>query len=292
MIRPMRTFALSCQFALAIFAILSFGSHATAEEKTAMQFQHYMIQLHPVRPAMALEMNDHEQKVMGEHFNYLKGLTQKGIVLMAGPVLGEPVWGLVVVKASTEEEVKAIADKDPSVIQGVNTYTFAPMIRSLMSHNVLPSRYADSVVDRMVRKEVTVTGTCEHAWKLWSTTDGLRSWFTPNSTIELKVGGKFEILFSMEAPEGMRGSEGCRVLSFLPNEMLSFEWNAPPQLGEMRDLHHFVVVQFDQVTPDSVRVRLSEYGFGAGEGWDKVYDYFDKAWGMVLGEFAKGMAKE
>jgi hypothetical protein len=60
----------------------------------------------------------------------------------------------------------------------------------------------------------------------------------------------------------------------------------------MRDLHHFVVVQFDQVTSDSVRVRLSEYGFGAGDGWNAVYDYFDKAWGMVLGEFEKRMAKE
>ena len=96
----------------------------------------------------------------------------------------------------------------------------------------------------------------------------------------------------MEAPAGMRGSEGCRVLSFLPNEMLSFEWNAPPTLGEMRDLHHFVVIQFEQVSADSVRVRLSEYGFGAGEGWDKVYDYFDKAWGRVMGEFEKRMLKD
>jgi hypothetical protein len=39
-------------------------------------------------------------------------------------------------------------------------------------------------------------------------------------------------------------------------------------------------------------VRLSEYGFGAGEGWDKVHDYFDKAWGMVMGEFEKRMLKD
>ncbi len=279
-------------FRLILFAILGIGTIALAEDKPAMQFSHFLIQLHPVRAEMPYDMNEHEQKVMGEHFVYLKKLTQKGIVLMAGPVFGNPVFGLCVVKAASEEEARAIAEQDPSVIQKVNTYTVAPMVRSLMSHNIDPARYADSITDRMVRKEITVKGTRENAWQLWSTTDGLRSWFTPNSTIELKVGGKFEILFSMEAPEGYRGSEGCRVLSFLPNEMLSFEWNAPPTLGDMRDLHHFVVVQFDQVTTDSVRVRLSEYGFGAGEGWDQVYQYFDRAWGMVMGEFEKRMLKD
>lgn len=279
-------------FRLFLVVILGIGTLASAEDKPAMQFSHYLIQLHPVRAEMPYDMNEHEQKVMGEHFVYLKQLTQKGIVLMAGPVFSDPVFGLCVVKAASEEEARAIADQDPSVIQKVNTYSVAPMVRSLMSHNVDPARYADSITDRMVRKEITVKGTREKAWQLWSTTDGLRSWFTPNSTIELKVGGRFEILFSMEAPEGMRGSEGCRVLSFLPNEMLSFEWNAPPTLGEMRNLHHFVVVQFDQVAADSVRVRLSEYGFGSGEGWDQVYQYFDRAWGMVMSEFEKRMLKD
>ena len=253
------------------------------------EFQHYFIQLHPVRPGMAYDMTEKEQKVMGEHFEYLRKLTQKGIVLMAGPVLGEPVFGLVVVKASSEDEAKSIATNDPSVIQGVNTFTISPMIRSLMAHNVPAFRYATETDDRVIRKEVIVPGTREDAWKLWTTTDGLRSWFTPNSSVDLKIGGKFEILFSVDAPEGLRGSEGCRILSYLPNEMLSFEWNAPPSLGDMRDLHHFVVIQFEQVTPDSVKVKLSELGFGKGEGWDSVYKYFDDAWGRVLEAFAKRM---
>ena len=58
-----------------------------------MQFSHYLIQLHPVRAEMPYDMNEHEQKVMGEHFVYLKKLTQKGVVLMAGPVFGDPVYG-------------------------------------------------------------------------------------------------------------------------------------------------------------------------------------------------------
>ncbi len=253
------------------------------------EFQHYFIQLHPVRPAMAYDMTEREQEVMGEHFEYLKKLTQQGIVLLAGPVFGDPVFGLVVVKASSEDEAKAIGNNDPSVIQGVNTFTVAPMIRSLMAHNIPAFRYAAQTDDRIIRKEVTVPGRREDAYKLWTTTDGLRSWFTPNASIDLRIGGLFEILLSMDAPEGQRGSEGCRILSYLPNEMLSFEWNAPPSLGEMRELHHYVVIQFEQVTADSVTIKFSELGFGSGEGWDSVYKYFDDAWGRVLAIFEKRM---
>ena len=95
---------------LILAAIVFLVTTTSAEDKPAMQFSHYLIQLHPVRAEMPFEMNETEQRVMGEHFVYLKGLTQKGIVLMAGPVMGDPVWGMVVVKASSEEEAKAIAD--------------------------------------------------------------------------------------------------------------------------------------------------------------------------------------
>lgn len=283
----LRKFLLCAVITLLIGACVTVNP-AAAEEQSAMpEFTHYFIKLKPVRPAMVYDMTEAEQKVMGEHFQYLKKLTQKGTVVLAGPVFADPGFGLMVVKASSDEEAKAIAQNDPSVLQGVNTFEIAPMVNSLMAHNVPRFRYATESTDRAIRKEVTVAGTREEAWKLWTTTEGLRLWFTPYSSIELKIGGKFEILFSMDAPEGSRGSEGCRVLSYLPNEMLSFEWNAPPSLPDMRDLHHFVVVQFEQASADSVKVKLTDLGFGEGDGWTAVYDYFDAAWGRVMANFEK-----
>lgn len=40
--------------------------------------------------------------------------------------------------------------------------------------------------------------------------------------------------FNLNAPSGKKGSEGMKILSFLPETMLSFEWNAPPDFPEIR----------------------------------------------------------
>ena len=75
------------------------------------------------------------------------------------------------------------------------------------------------------------------------------------------------------------------MLSFLPMEMLSFEWNAPTKFGELRERHTRVVVLFDQVDAGRVRVRLTHLGFGKGERWDRVYKYFTSAWPRVMDKF-------
>lgn len=93
----------------------------------------YMIRLHPVRREMVDNPTDHEQSVMGEHFQYLKKLTQEGRVLLAGPVFGEPPFGLAVTAALSESDANEIGKNDPSVIAGVTTYDIAPMRVSLIA---------------------------------------------------------------------------------------------------------------------------------------------------------------
>jgi len=69
--------------------------------------------------------------------------------------------------------------------------------------------------------------------------------------------------------------------------MLSFSWNAPLEFGELRKKHTIVVLQFEEVGPGKVKIVLSQLGWGKGEDWDKLFDYFDKAWSYVLGNLKK-----
>ncbi|UCD95158.1 MAG: SRPBCC domain-containing protein, partial [Candidatus Zixiibacteriota bacterium] len=73
----------------------------------------------------------------------------------------------------------------------------------------------------------------------------------------------------------------------LPKEMLSFEWNAPPSFGPLRDKRTQVIIQFDEVKPGNVKVDFAQLGWGKGEKWDELYDYFDRAWSSVLGNLKK-----
>jgi uncharacterized protein YndB with AHSA1/START domain len=137
---------------------------------------------------------------------------------------------------------------------------------------------------RVIRKEVVVNASQKEVWKAWTSLKGVKAFFAPEANIQLSVGGAYELFFDLDAPTGSRGGEGLKVLSYLPMEMLSFEWNAPPQFPEARrGPHTWVVVQFSARGQKRVSVRLTHLGWRDGEEWEKVFQYFQSAWDIVLG---------
>ncbi|UCE96776.1 MAG: SRPBCC domain-containing protein [Candidatus Bathyarchaeota archaeon] len=95
---------------------------------------------------------------------------------------------------------------------------------------------------RAIRKEIMVDAPVSEIWKAWTTTEGVLAFFAPKANIQLSIVGPYELLFDLDAPEGSQGGEGLKILSFLPEEMLSFEWNAPPQFPIVRRQRTWVVV--------------------------------------------------
>ena len=152
----------------------------------------------------------------------------------------------------------------------------------------------DAVVER-IDAEAVVSASLDDVWRAWTTSEGAREFFAPAANIDLRLGGPYEIFFSTDSPEGPIGSNGCEVLSYIPNEMFSFTWNAPPQFAHARQHHTWVVLRFDEAGENRVRVRLSHLGWvemkrqhpeHAGE-WDQVREYFSKAWPYVVGNLEK-----
>lgn len=142
-----------------------------------------------------------------------------------------------------------------------------------------------SDVRSLVKETVVGTDTYE-VWAAWTSSDAIAAWWNPPATrIDLRIGGPFELLFAMDQPEGLRGSEGCQYLAYVPGEMVSFTWNAPPHLA-LREAHTWVVITFTKLSDDSTGVRLVHTGFLEGPNWDAYMDYFNDAWGHVLGLLA------
>lgn len=141
--------------------------------------------------------------------------------------------------------------------------------------------------DREIHKSCEVELPVEDVWHLWTTSDGMAEWWAEENDIELRVGGPMELYMLPDAPEGMRGSDDCRILSFLPNRMLSFTWNAPPQFRYTRSRHTHVVVEFDKLGDQRTRVDLHHLGWpdadwDDNDEWAETYDYFDDAWERVI----------
>jgi uncharacterized protein YndB with AHSA1/START domain len=138
------------------------------------------------------------------------------------------------------------------------------------------------VPQRRVEHEVVVAASPHDAWDAWVNPSRVVEFLGSEARIDLRIGGRYEILFLLDAPEGQQGAEGCRILAYLPGEMLAFSWNAPPQMPEIRFLHTLVVVTFQGPADGPTRVRLVQTGFGDGPVWDADVAYFTAAWGRVL----------
>lgn len=146
-----------------------------------------------------------------------------------------------------------------------------------------PSTFAaGGVVGRRVEHEVVVAALPQDAWEAWVDPARVTNFLGEQARIDLHIGGRYEIIFLPDAPEGERGSETCRILAYLPGEMLAFSWNAPPKLAEIRFRHTWVVVTFRGPPGGPTRIRLVQTGFGEGPVWDEDFAYFQRAWGTVL----------
>jgi len=135
----------------------------------------------------------------------------------------------------------------------------------------------------MIRKAVDIPASLDDVWQAWTSEEGVVSFFAPKASVELAIGGKYEMYFAPDQPIGQRGGEGCEILSFIPGEMLSFTWNNPPSLPGIRKEYTWVVLHFQPLEAKKTRVRLIHLGWRAGESWQKALQYFDKAWEIVLG---------
>jgi uncharacterized protein YndB with AHSA1/START domain len=140
--------------------------------------------------------------------------------------------------------------------------------------------------DRSIDLAVIVNGSPEGLFELWSTTEGVNTFFGSGSTIESNLGGLYEVYFGVRPDGQVAGPRGTRILRYEPGQALDFEWEMPYFARELntRPLPTWVEVRFARFPdePEQTRVRVTHHGFGRGETWDRVYDFFQHNWFDIL----------
>jgi uncharacterized protein YciI len=89
----------------------------------------FVFRLQAPRPNFALDMTDEEREIMGSHAAYWQPLIEAGQMVVFGPVLDATgSWGLGVVEAEDEDELRAFAAQDPVVTSGTATIEMGKML--------------------------------------------------------------------------------------------------------------------------------------------------------------------
>jgi uncharacterized protein len=79
----------------------------------------FVFRLKAPRPTFVQDMTDDERDVMARHAGHWQPLIDSGQMVVFGPVLdGTGSWGLGVIEADNEDELRAMAANDPFVTSG------------------------------------------------------------------------------------------------------------------------------------------------------------------------------
>jgi uncharacterized protein YciI len=89
----------------------------------------FVFRLKASRPTFALDQTDDERKIMAAHAAHWRRFIDSGQMVFFGPVLDSTgSWGLGVIEADDEDELRAFADADPVVTSGTATIEIGKML--------------------------------------------------------------------------------------------------------------------------------------------------------------------
>lgn len=95
----------------------------------------WLYRIQPTRPAMLTEgPTPEEADTVSRHFERLKDLTEKGVMILAGRTLNTDVssFGICIFEAEDESAARKIMETDPAVVAGVMRAELFPYRIALM----------------------------------------------------------------------------------------------------------------------------------------------------------------
>ena len=142
--------------------------------------------------------------------------------------------------------------------------------------------------ERAVRVDATVSATPAEVWRAFTTSEGAQTFFAQRANIQLALGGPYEIFFN--PADDRQGTKGLKILSYAPEQMLSVQWNAPPQFPEVRDGATWVVVLLQAAGAGKTEVTVLHLGWKTGGQWDAAYPHFVQGWTELLARLTRRFA--
>ena len=96
--------------------------------------QLFIYKIQAVRQGMVNTPTAEEQSIVSQHFKYLEGLTQQGVVHLAGRTLTDDYagFGIIIFSAESAEAARRLVEADPAVASRVMRAELYPFRAALV----------------------------------------------------------------------------------------------------------------------------------------------------------------
>lgn len=135
-----------------------------------------------------------------------------------------------------------------------------------------------------LKKDITIKAPVDLVWHAWTISDRVAQWFAPETVIEAKKDGAYELYF-IPGNKSAMNTKGCKVINLDPEKKLVFEWKGPDQFDSIMNRQEeltIATVQFSKLDGATTKVTVLHEGFKAGDGWTEALNWHEMAWAGVL----------
>jgi len=171
-------------------------------------------------------------------------------------------------------------------IVGASTLIAALVVSAtpLAAEGVENTSYTTAGGMRVLQHEIVVDTPRDKVWEAFSTAEGWTSWVAPVAFVDFRRGGTIETSYDPNAQRGDPANIRSEILSYLPGRMLSLQAvQTPPGFPhpELAD-GLWSVFLFEDVEKGRTRIIAAGAGYGAGESYDTIFRFFERANAMAL----------
>ena len=133
--------------------------------------------------------------------------------------------------------------------------------------------------DRAIQLSIDVPAAVHDVYAAYTTTKGFSSWAVPVTQVELRVGGIMESSYDATAKIGDRNNIRNEIIAYVPERLVVIRnVHAPSTLPDAELFQRTVtVIEFAALDDHHTRVTMTNAGYGAGEGFARLYRNFE--WG-------------
>ncbi|MED3573938.1 SRPBCC family protein [Cytobacillus praedii] len=130
-------------------------------------------------------------------------------------------------------------------------------------------------------------------WHAWTISERVAQWFAPETIIEAKEGGAFELYFVPGNRTGMN-TRGCKIIKMIDQDELQFNWKGPDQFEEVMNKGEeltSVKVKLVSINEGTTKVIIEHTGFKNEDRWAEAIKWHQMAWSGVLSSLKSALEK-
>jgi uncharacterized protein YndB with AHSA1/START domain len=133
--------------------------------------------------------------------------------------------------------------------------------------------------DRAIQLSIDVPAAVHDVYAAYTTTEGFSSWAVPVTQVDLRVGGIMESSYDAAAKIGDHNNIRNEIIAYVPERLVVIRNVQAPSTLPDADLFQrtVTVIEFTPLDDRHTRVTMTNAGYGAGEGFARLYRNFE--WG-------------